>query len=354
MKLRARIVTNICDIGASEWDSVVSDPLMRHGAVYAFDEATADRNWVYALVADAEGPYAAIAARRHRGSPLLARVLVEITPHLGLFDGIQLRAGVTLSEALPRLSPILGKIARRRGCVGYSILTPESEGQTYSDHGFAAFEIPPTFSSDLSEWPSYEALLERLPHRGGHEVRRARRRSEKYGLKFEVRPPVPAEAAQMFSLLQATYGAHESAIPFNAKLFSSLWAGRFAEHHLFCGTLGERLVVAVSAFRDGDMLMPAIPVFDYEIARPSYAYFSVMAEIIQWAYANGIRTIDWGPTNEVIKQRYGAAPIRALAAIKPAIPLFPGVWNGIRRLLRSDAAARALAVPGIVEVVSAD
>jgi predicted N-acyltransferase len=352
--LRARIVTQLDSIDAREWDSVVSLAVMRHAAIRAFDSIQVSPDWVYALVYDASGPYAAIASRRHRGSPLLARVLMEVVPHLGMSEGIQLRRGVTFDAALPRLVPTLARMARRRGCIGYSVLVNESDAPAFGAQGFASFDIGTAVWSDISAFPSYDALLAGLPRDDRHELRRARRRSEQYGLRFEVSSPPRVDAAKMFALLVDTYAAHDNPLPYLPPFFERVWASPFADHVLFSAYLGERLVAAAWGYRDGDGLKAAIPVFDYEVARPSYAYFTLLDEIVRFAFAHRVRIIEWGPSNDAIKGRYGAASVRAFAAIRPSIPLVPGLWSGIRRLLRSDAAARAFEVPGRVEIISSD
>jgi hypothetical protein len=352
--LRSQIVTQIEKIRAPEWDGAVSIAAMRHEAIRALDSVVVPRDRVYALVSDADGSYAAIAARPHRGSALLGRVVLEVTPLLGLFGGIQLRRGVPLDVALPRLLPTLARMARRRRCPAFSVIVPESDGPTYASHGFASFTIPATLRGDLSPFSSYEAMLEHLPGEDRRNLARSRRRSAQYGLRVEVTSPPRVRTAELFALLRATYEAHANPLPFAPDFFDRVWAAGFAEHALFCAYLGERLVAGIWVFRDGEVLTSSAAAFDYELARPSYAYFTLLDEILRWAFVHGVRKIDWGSSNDSIKGRYGGAAIPALAAIRPAIPLPPGLWTGIRALLRSDRAARALSVPGRVDVVAVD
>jgi len=336
--LRSRIVTHIGKLDAREWDSVVSAAGMRHEAAATMHEVRVKRDWVYALVRDEHGPYAVITGRPHRGSPFLRRALLEVTSHLGVLGGIQLRRGVELESALPRLVPTLARMARRRGCAGFSVLVPDIDAAIYAKHDFAFFEDAAVSATDLSGDASYDDLVKRLPDPRAR--RRARKKSEQHGLRFEVTSPPRGPTRELFALVAETFATHETPLSFTPDFFERIWSTRFAEHVLLCAYLGDKPIAACWAFHTGGVLVSAVAGLHYPIARPSHADLSIYDETLRFAMSRGIRRIEWGPTNCDIKQRYGGATQRVVGAVRPAYPLPGPIWRGLRAALRTDLGAR--------------
>lgn len=336
--LRAQIVTDLGAIDARDWDSVVSKLAMRHEAARTMHEVRVEQGWVYGLAYDEHGPYAAITGRPHGGSPLLRRAVLEVTTPLGVLGGIQLRRGVEFEAALPRLVPTLQRMARRRRCASFAVLVRQADADVYAKHDFALFLDDPVSTTDLSGFASYEELAEALPEPRAR--RRARKKSEAHGLKFEVTSPPRGRGGELFGLVAETYAAHGTPLPFRPTLFERMWATGFAEHVLFAAYLGEKVVAANWAFHAEGVLVSSVVGLHYPVARASHADLSLYDETLRFAMDRGIRTIEWGLTNENIKRRYGAVAHPLVAALRPSLPLPAPAWKGLRSLLRSGLVAR--------------
>lgn len=348
-----RIVSRIEELDARDWNGVAALPTMRHEAIRSIAGAQREVAWVYALASDEKGPLAAIAARPHLESSLMRRAVLEVTPPVGLLGGLQLRDGVALADALPALLPSLARMARRAGCATYSVVVPASDAPLYAAHQFAFFAAPATMRSDLSGTSSYDEHFAHLTSRLRRDVRNARRRSEQHGIRFEVTTPPRGPTDQLAAVVAETYAAYGRSPPFTPAFFDRLWGTPFAEHVLFCGYRGDQLVAACSAFQAGGVLTAAIAGMRYELARPSLAYFTLMDEIVRFAAARRLRTVEWGTSLEDIKRRFGAEPHGLVAALRPSVPMPAAAWRAIRALLRTDLGARVLGEREIGTAVSA-
>lgn len=305
---------SIREIDAAQWDIVTGDVLsMTHRWLHVMETQWNSYQPHYILLEDAQGPCVAIVADLFASFKdmglfgwLRQRFSLALRPPLSSFCGVMIRPGTSLEVVMPELEPVLGQLCRQQKRF---LITVSNVGATDLPHwrqaGFLAAPQAKVSSLDILE--TYEHYLATLRAKDRNELRRARRRGEKFDLRFEA-GPLTNDGEQIFTLfceVFARYGTPPEAVPFTPQFLAAMQEELADEMFFVRGYAGGKLAGASLCLRNGASLWVPTIGMHYEIARPSYLYFLLIDETVRWAIDNGIRHFSFGKTNERVKQRHG-------------------------------------------------
>lgn len=306
--------TTISDIDAAKWDSVTGDVLsMTHRWLHVMETQWNAYQPQYYLLEDAQGPCVAIVADVFASVKELGitgwlrqRLSLAVRPPLSSFCGVMVRPNSCLEVVMPALEPVLTQLCKQQKRL---LITVSNVGTSdlagWRQAGFLA--APQAKVSSLAMPETYEQYLASLRAKDRNELRRARRRGEKFGLRFAA-GPLADDGEQIFALfceVFAKYGTPQEAVPFTSQFLAGMQKKLADDMFFVRGYAGDQLAGVSLCFRNGPSLWVPTIGLNYEIARPSYLYFLLIDETIRWAIGNGIEHFSFGKTNERVKQRHG-------------------------------------------------
>jgi predicted N-acyltransferase len=313
----------------------------------------------YLLVADQRGPLAAVIANAtsmlQTGGvkSLLQRLMLVVSgPFSSTECGVVVRPGVTLTEAMPQILPGLQALAwqMKRPALGISNVfngdLPAWRAQGFVTIGQASYNM-----IDLI-WPSYASYVDSLAPKQRSELRRMRKRAATMDVRFE-RELLREDDPRLFPLLAEVFERHgvsRAEMPFTEQMFPALIREMPDRVMLIKGYVGETLAGYMLCLLGDDTISWPAAGLHYPLAHPSYLYFLLIDEMIQWAIVQGYRQIIGGLTNEREKQKFGftlrsrslclrASPPLLNAALTTALPIAQG--------LRRRGAERRAQQPGL-------
>jgi predicted N-acyltransferase len=305
---------SIQDIDAAQWDTVAGDVLsMTHRWLRVTETHWKFYQPRYFLLEDAQGPCVAIVTDLYVSIKdlgllgwLRQRLSLALRPPFSSFCGVLVRPGTSLEVVMPELEPLLGQICKqeKRLLITVSNISA-SDLSCWQQAGFLATPQLKVSSLDLPE--TYEHYLATLRAKDRNELRRARRRGEQFELRFEI-GPLANDNEQIFALfceVFARYGTPREAVPFTPQFLAAMQEELADDMFFVRGYAGEKLAGVSLCLRNGASLWVPTIGMHYEIARPSYLYFLLIDETIQWAIDHGIQSFSFGKTNERVKQRHG-------------------------------------------------
>lgn len=305
---------SIKDIDEAEWDSVTGDVLsMTHRWLRVMETHWNFYRPYYFLLENAQGPCAAIVVDlyvsfKHLGllGWLRQRLSLALRPPFSSFCGVMVRPGISLDAIMPDLDAVLRQICRQEKRLVITVSNVgASELPGWQQAGFLAIPQPKVGFLNLPA--TYEQYLDSLRTKDRHELRRARRRGEKFELRFET-TPLANDGKQIYALfceVFARHGTPRESIPFTPQFLAILEQELPGDVFFLRGYAAEKLVGVGLCLRNGATLWAPLIGLHYEIARPSYLYFLLTDETIRLGIELGMQKIFLGKTNERVKQRHG-------------------------------------------------
>lgn len=305
---------SIHEIDEERWDSITGSVLsMTHRWQRAMEADWRFYQPHYLLLEDAQGPCAAVVADVYASFKNLRllgwlhqRLSLAVRPPFSSMCGVMLRPGVALEGVMADLKPELDQWRRRERRLLMSVdNVGASDLAGWKQAGFLAISEKGVSVLDLPA--SYEDYLQLLENHDRQELRRARRRGEKFDLRFEFGPPAE-DNEQIYALVGEVFASHgvaAEAVPFTPRLFAALDKEMPGDVFFVRAYAGDTLAGACLCLLNGSTLWAPMIGLHYEIARPSYLYFLIFDEMIRWGIAHQIQKIFLGKTNERQKQRHG-------------------------------------------------
>ena len=311
-----RIAYAIRDIDETRWDAVAGTRItMTHRWQRVLETSWKGYQPRYLLLDDARGPLAIMIAnasdsfnRSGWQEQIMERAILMLRPPISkMHSGVLVRPDASLSEVLPQLEQALRMLAAndRRPLLGVNNVAAD-ELPIWRAQRFLAVSQPAVPVLDL-HWPSYKQYVAALPAKQRSELRRMRRRAMSTGLRFEHGPLRVADD-RLYPLLRDTFlhhGAGEDAHIFAPTIFDRFAAELPEDVIVFKGLLGDRLAGYLIGVRDGATLGWWLSGLDDALGRPSYLYFLLIDEMIQWSIAHGYRSIFGGLWNYREKRKFG-------------------------------------------------
>lgn len=279
-------------------------------------------------------------------------------PDLGVADGEpQLilggtsgyRGGVLLPPTPSRrlaaalaIGAAVEEVAREQAVAGWGMLyldrATAAELAVHLDHGVARLLQAPGAVVDV-EWESFDEYVATRPKSRRTNIVRDLRRTTEAGVAVTVETPRPsliAEAAPLLSALQRRHG-HPSTPDGAGRYLTSFSSGPLERHAVFfvARLRGQVIAFAFAIAFDGTLYVRSAG-FDDALARQTAAYFTTCYyEPIRYAVANGLHTIDLGPSAYEAKLLRGArlAPRWALVQARPgrSSTFVDREWNALQR-----------------------
>jgi predicted N-acyltransferase len=219
---------------------------------------------------------------------------------------VVVRPGISLEAIMPDLDAVLRQLCRHEKRLVITVSNVgASELSSWQQAGFLAVSQPKVGYLNLPA--TYEQYLESLRSRDRHELRRARRRGQKFDLRFET-GPLMNDGEQIYALFCEVFTRHGTppeSIPFALQFPAALELEMPEDVFFLRGYAAEKLAGVGLCLRNGTTLWAPLIGLNYEIARPSYLYFLLTDETIRLGIEHGMKKIFLGKTNDSMKQRHG-------------------------------------------------
>lgn len=203
---------------------------------------------------------------------------------------------------------------------------------------------------------SYPEHVARLPSRARVTVNRDLRRFDECGLDFELLTGPDARThigriAELTCYNRSKHDGHERPEHVSAVLHGMLDAG--ADLRCYAAFENDVVVGSCAAVRKGDRLLLKWSGFDYELlGRRSGLYFPlILTKPVEDAYAENVRTIEFGAGSGRAKMRRGCVP-RDLTSVLLLVD--PAVRRQVSGLLGALGTARRTAMPAAVQPAGAN
>ncbi len=310
-----RVARSIEAFDRASWDAVAGKHLAMSYRWQRMMEASRRRYQPhYGLVTDQEGPLAIAVANAAepfgfsgwRETLRRRTTLVLRGPFSPVDCGLLMRPGADPAATLPRLEAMLRRLCwqAKRPLLGVSGVSP-ADLPHWQVLGFAAADQPPNTVLDLP--PTYDQYVSDLPKKGRSELGRMRRRIESQDVSFWV-GPLAGESERLYGLLCEVFSYHGTPadeMEFSAELFTAMERELGDQVVLFKSLVRGELAGYLLCLTSEKTLWWLIAGLRYELARPSYAYFLLIDEMVRWAIEQGFERIHGGLTNERQKQRHG-------------------------------------------------
>jgi len=310
--LTYQLAHSITEIAPAEWDAVVGAELtMSHRWLRVVEQTWQHCQSLYVLFRNGEEAIAVAVANRetpfHRASKagsLLTRCMFFVTPPFSSTGcGVLTRPGVELAQVLPQVVPILERIMwhERRPLLVISNL-PGQDLPVWQTQAFAPSAQPCLSILDLPA--SYADYLQTLDKKDRAELRRIRRRAAEQQVTFQ-QGPLNGDGEAIYPLLRTVFDQHATPIPFTPAFFTRLEQVMPDEVMLFKGFVSGQLAGVSFCLRHAQTLWWPMVGLDYALARPTYLYFLLIDEMVQWSIQQGIQRIYGGTTAEQEKRKHG-------------------------------------------------
>jgi predicted N-acyltransferase len=309
-----RDARSIRDIDEERWDSITGEVLsMTHRWFRVMESSWRFHEPRYLLLEDAQGPCAAVVTdlyvsfKNLGGSGWLRqRLSLAVRPPFSSMCGVMVRPNVSLEALMPQIMSALGQACRQEKRFLITVSNVNLlDLPSWQQAGFSAISQP---SLNLLELPSgYDLYLKSLRSKDQSELRRIRKRVTEFDIHFEM-GPLANDGGQIYSLLCevfAHHGTRPKAMPFSPQFFVSLEREMPGDVLFLRGFIGKTLAGVSLCLLNGPTLWWPMAGLRYELARPSYLYFLLMDEMIQWSIEHHITKIVGGKTAEREKKRHG-------------------------------------------------
>ncbi len=305
---------SILELDEARWDAVTGNVLsMTHAWLRVMETHLKFYRPRYFFLENEQGPCAAIVADTYVSLKQLGlvgwlrqRLSLALRPPFSSFCGVMVRPGISLEAIMPDLDAVLRQVCRQEKRLVITVSNVEaSEVASWRQAGFLVMPQPGVGRLDLPE--TYDQYLDALRTKDRQELRRARRRGEKFDLHFETHP-LQDDGEQIYALFCEVFTRHGiplESIPFTPHFLVALEREIPGDVFFLRGYAAEKLVGVGLCLRNGTALWAPLIGLDYEIARPSYLYFLLMDETIRLGIELGMQKIFLGKTNERVKQRHG-------------------------------------------------
>lgn len=306
---------SIREIDEERWDGVAGNVLsMAHRWLRVTEAHWRYYRPLYLLLEDQHGPCVAVVANTSIAREknfgwlgwLYQRLSLVIRAPFSTMCNVVVRPGVSLQAVMPELNAALNRLCHQEKRLLVTVgNVVAGELPCWQQAGFLASPQPGVSLLDLPA--TYEEYLEMLQPRDRHELRRAHRRGEKFGVHFEMGPLVREgeDVYPLFCEVFKSHGVAPEAFPFAAQFFADLEREMGKDVFFIRAYVGDTLAGVSLCVRNGSLLWAPLVGLHYELARPSYLYFLIQDERIRWALEHGIRKICLGRTNEREKKRHG-------------------------------------------------
>lgn len=332
--LRVRALDSLDGLDPGRWDALTRGKLtLSRDWLRAMEEAhAASPRPLYVLVEDDAGPLAAFVVPyrdsvrniESLASPGLARALAEWTLFVTLPGSsgagpLALRRGLPRRELLRAIVPVFDELCRvhRRSAFVINNASPR-DLPAMRAAGFLVYRMLPGARLRLPK--TYQAYLQSLRSQDRRELTRIRRRAERNGTTFSVSEGVGGRDAELFPLLKARYerhGVEGKDVGYRPDILSRLERRLPGRLTLFEARVQGRLAGFMVGAREGRSVELMLGGYDYPLARPNFVYFLLYDEAVRWAFANGVRRLEAGPTTLDVKKRLGFKPVPQWACWRP-------------------------------------
>jgi predicted N-acyltransferase len=305
---------SIREMDEQRWDSVTGDVLsMTHRWLRVMETCWRSYGPRYLLLEDQQGPCIAVIANTVAAFENLGplgwfyqQLSLAVSPPFSSMCGVMTRPGTSLESVMPYLEPVLSRLCRQEKRLLLTIDNlATSDLLSWQKAGFLT---SPQQGLNILDLPStYDLYLKSLYPKDRSELRRIRKRVAEFDIHFEV-GPLANDGEQIYALLCevfATHGTSPDAMPFTPQFFTGLEREMPGNVLFIRGYVGETLAGVSLCLLNGSTLWWPMAGLRYEIARPTYLYFLLMDEMIQWSIEHGIKKIFGGKTAEREKQRHG-------------------------------------------------
>lgn len=310
--LTYQLAHSITEIAPAEWDAVVgADLTMSHRWLKVLEQTWQHCQSLYVLFrAGQEAIAVAIANQEtpfHKASKagsLLTRCMFFVTPPFSSTGcGVLTRPGVELANVLPQVMPLLERIMwqEHRPLLAISNLS-DRDLPVWQTQDFALSGQPCLSILDLPA--SYADYMQLLDKKDRAELRRIRRRATEQQVTFQ-QGPLAGDGEAIYPLLHTVFDQHGTSIPFTPEFFMRLEQEMPGEVFLIKGFVGGQLAGVSFCLQHGQTLWWPMVGLDYALARPTYLYFLLIDEMVQWSIAQGIQRIYGGTTAEQEKRKHG-------------------------------------------------
>jgi predicted N-acyltransferase len=324
-----RVARSIDEFSPAEWDAAAgAQLLLTHRWQRVLETSRRNYQPRYLLVEDAQGPLAAatinladIFGRSGWREWLIRRLTLMVRAPFSTDYGIALRPGAQLSEALPELLRGLGALSWREQRLLLTLNdVPAAEVPTLRAQRFLASDNQPANMNLTLTGATYDDYLQMLSPKDRSELRRMRRRAATMDVRFEHGPLT--DDARVFPLVAEVFAHHgksQSILSITPEFFTALVREMPGEVTIFRGFVGDQLAGVLLCMHQDQTLWWPIAGLHYPLAHPSYLYFLLIDEMIQWAIAHGYRRVIGSMTNEREKRKHGFKPERRWMCVRATI-----------------------------------
>jgi len=305
---------SILEIDEARWNAVTDNVLsMTHAWLRVMETQLNFFQPYYILLENDQGPCAAVVADlyvslKHLGlfGWLRQHISLALRPPFSSFCGVMVRPGISLEAVMPDLDSLLSQLCRQGKRIVITVSNVgAAELPAWKQAGFWA--IPQRKAGLLALPATYEQYLETLRKKDRRELRRARRRGEKFDLHFDAGPRTEDDE-QIYAVFHEVFTKHgttAASIPLSPKFPAALECELPESVHFLRGYSAEKLVGVGLCLQNKTTLWAPLIGLNYEIARPSYLYFLTIDETIRLGIELGMQKLYLGKTNERVKQRHG-------------------------------------------------
>jgi predicted N-acyltransferase len=169
-------------------------------------------------------------------------------------------------------------------------------------HGFVLSAQEGTAVLDLPS--DYDQYLNSLSGKNRSELRRNRRRATEQQVRLQ-QGSLHEDGTLVYPLFREVFARHSETIPFTAEFFATIAREMPGQALLFKGFVGGELAGASLYLTNGPRAWWPLVGLNYELAYPSYLYFLLLDEMIQWSIQHGVKRFYGGTTKEREKQKHG-------------------------------------------------
>ncbi|HET9893340.1 MAG TPA: GNAT family N-acetyltransferase [Streptosporangiaceae bacterium] len=203
-------------------------------------------------------------------------------------------------------------------CYGYANLTPGRFSGWLLGQGYATAEVAVSYQVTV-RWNTADEYWAAMRSRRRQSLRNARSRTLAAGWQVSSGPPARSDAIGLIRKLLRGYGTPADLLPrgFLAAVLGTL-APR--ERSVTARDPAGQARAVFTGWRFGDHQAMWLAGLDSEQFTAFEPYHAMLAEVIETAIAEKVRTIDLGRANGDIKRRYGARPTPLLLSLRSGQP----------------------------------